>query len=174
MIELWKPIPGYEGLYEAGDLGNIRSLDRQVKHSDGYARLHKGRVRKQSVNPTGYFTVRLGKEGKQKTHYVHALILTAFRGPRPDGYQCCHNDGNPLNNRLSNLRWDTRLGNCADRKLHGTVAKGEKHGASKLTEAEVRAIRADSRHHTIVAKDYGVSIRHVGMVKSRKTWAHLV
>ena len=174
MIELWRPIPGYEGYYEAGDLGNIRSVDRQVKYSNGSVHLYKGKILKQAAGSRGYLLVTLCKEGKQTSHNVHVLILTAFKGPRPEGSEVCHNDGNQLNNRLMNLRWDTRSGNMRDKDLHGTTQCGERNGNSKLTEDEVRAIRADSRSGVAVAETYSVTAALISNIRRRKIWAHVV
>lgn len=55
-----------------------------------------------------------------KTYYVHTLVLEAFRGPRPIGMECCHNNGNGHDNHLSNLRWDTPSSNNKDKVRHGT------------------------------------------------------
>ena len=173
MIELWRPIPGYEGFYEAGDLGNIRSLDRRIKYPNGTVQLRKGRMLKQSVGSHGYLTVSLSKEGRPTKYCIHHLVLITFRGSKP-GHDCCHNDGNPLNNRLLNLRWDTTSGNMGDKKLHGTHQCGERIHQSKLTEDDIRAIRADSRFERIVAKDYGVTKSNIGCIRRRKTWAHVV
>ncbi len=55
----------------------------------------------------GYFTVNLHAGGVKTCRYIHHLVLEAFVGPRPPGRICCHNDGDRLNNRVGNLRWDT-------------------------------------------------------------------
>lgn len=59
-------------------------------------------------------------DGERKYQYVHILVLTAFYGPCPEGMEGCHHDGDPLNNRLGNLRWDTHVGNVSDSIRHGT------------------------------------------------------
>ena len=173
MIELWRPIPDYEGFYEAGDLGNIRSVDRRVRYSNGSIRLQKGRVLKQSLNTGGYYIVALSLNGQPLTKPVHRLVLTTFKGPGLEGHDCCHNDGNKQNNLLLNLRWDTRSGNMGDKKLHGTHQCGEKNGNSKLTEDEVRAIRADSRSNAAVAETYSVSAMVISKIRRRKAWTHV-
>lgn len=117
--ERWLPIPGYEGLYEVSDLGNIRSLDRTVKRSDGKLRRFKGKA----ITPTivnGRARVTLPGNPRRK-HRVHRLVLLAFVGPPPPGTEACHSpDPDPLNNRLENLRWDTSSENMRDRVRHGT------------------------------------------------------
>ncbi len=87
----------------------------------------------------------LSRDGNVIAFRVHRLVLEAFVGLRPDGLECCHEDGDKTNNRLGNLRWDTKLANAADKKRHGTGAgsrlRGEENGNAKLTVHDVREIR---------------------------------
>lgn len=70
---------------------------------------------------SGHQQVKLYDAGRVKNWIVSALVLTVFVGPRPEGdYHACHNNGNPQDNRLVNLRWDTRSGNELDKRKHGT------------------------------------------------------
>ena len=122
--EVWRPVLGFEGFYEVSSHGRVRSVDRiiyAVDNHNGYQR--RGVVRKAYVDRDGYQTLGLTKaEGtgsyRQKGR-VHVLVLEAFVGPCPDGLMACHNDGNPANNHLGNLRWDTAASNMQDRIVHG-------------------------------------------------------
>ena len=98
--------------------------------------------------------------------------MEAFVGLRPQGMECCHNDGNPQNNHLSNLRWDTSKNNHADKVKHGTTNRGEQCGTAKLTLEQVRAIRQDDRLQRIIAAEYGVRDNTISRIKSGKRWAH--
>ncbi len=118
-IENWKPIAGYEGLYEVSDMGNVRSIRRNL-------------IKSPAANDRGYFHVGLHSGAKQQRLYVHRLVLEAFVGPCPAGMEGCHNDGDRANNRLDNLRWDTSKNNHADRLEHGTDTRGEKNGLRGL------------------------------------------
>jgi hypothetical protein len=112
----------------------------------------------------------------RKQYSVHVLVLLAFIGPRPDGQEACHGDGNPLNNRLENLRWDTHLANEADKTIHGTRPVGERAGASVLTTSQVLAIRAEfaaGASHKSLSRKYGVVRRTVSKVVKRETWTHV-
>ena len=60
----------------------------------------------------GHVFVNLHKGGEKKPRFIHHLVLEAFVGPRPPGLICCHWDGNPANNHVANLRWDTYKSNC--------------------------------------------------------------
>lgn len=129
MSETWRAVPGYEGLYEVSDHGRVRSVARKVEQRNG--RLLTVQSRAISQHDGGprngcHRRTRLFRDGQGRTVWVHRLVLEAFVGPAPEGTECCHNDGNPANNRLINLRWDTRQENALD-----VVRAGEHHMASK-------------------------------------------
>jgi hypothetical protein len=110
-----------------------------------------------------------------RQHYVHRLVLVAFVGPRPPGLVCCHNDGNPLNNRVENLRWDTYEANEADKLRHGTKLVGEQTNA-KLTEedvSEIRRLAGDGVKHAELAARFGFTRQNIGAVIHRRSWRHL-
>lgn len=118
--EVWKSIPGYEGIYEVSDLGRVRSLDRIVEHLGGERRV-EGRIRKLTANSDGYLGVNLCKDGSTRRKRVHRIVLEAFVGPPEDGQECCHNNGDPADNRLENLRWGTAVENAKDKRKHGSM-----------------------------------------------------
>lgn len=115
--ERWRAIPGWEGLYEVSDLGRVRSLDHQ-----GRRQFHRGRILKELVvTRTGYRGVGLHRDGSVEQAYVHELVLRAFVGPRPEGFQTRHLNGQNTDNRLANLKYGTPVENAADKVLHGTA-----------------------------------------------------
>lgn len=119
----WKSIPGYEGHYEVSDTGLVRSLDRWIEHrgnSSNGGRFQRGRLLKPSVSNGYHHMVQLSARGVPKVRLVHRLVLAAFVGPCPDGMVACHNDGNPINKNVENLRWDTQSSNIRDAVKHGT------------------------------------------------------
>lgn len=121
----WRDIPGYEGYYQAGDTGHVRSLDRFVKSGRG-VRLAVGQLLNPFVD-NGRPHVTLNLRGHKKISEVGPLILTVFAGPAPiDGLECCHYDGDPFHNHITNLRWDTRSANTFDSVRHGTHAGAAK------------------------------------------------
>lgn len=118
--EIWRPVVGYEGIYEVSDQGRIRSLARL----DTKGRRVNARILRLKTDPRGYQQVNLHRDRKMTAHRVHRIVLAAFVGPAPEGTEGCHYDGNPSNNRASNLRWDTRSANNFDKRRHGTASRG--------------------------------------------------
>lgn len=115
--EVWLPVIGWEGLYEVSDQGRVRSLPRQVPSIHGSRRRHRGGILNGTLGrTTGYRTCTLidAEAGRKKYALVHRLVLEAFVGPCPSGFECCHNDGDRSNAALSNLRWDSRSSNTLD------------------------------------------------------------
>ena len=114
--ETWMPVMGFEGFYEVSDMGRVRSVDRVT--NDG--RHVKGVLRKPKPSgKTGHLWLPLWRDGASKGVTIHRLVLEAFIGSCPKGMEGCHNDGDPSNNRLDNLRWDTRSENTRDAIRHG-------------------------------------------------------
>lgn len=88
----------------------------------------------------GYRFVGMYVNGKHLRRAVHRLVLSAFIGECPNGMEACHINGLPGDNRLENLRWDTKLNNHADRRRHGTIPSGPQHGRAKLTVEQIGEI----------------------------------
>lgn len=108
--EKWRPIPGYERLYEISDGGRVKSLARTVTTRSGRARHRPEAILDGYLNRSGRVGVRLTSEpGTSRMHMMHDLVLEAFVGPRPTGLRASHRDGNHANNKLSNLHWSTSL-----------------------------------------------------------------
>ncbi len=109
--EEYRPVIGFEGLYEVSNLGNVRSLDRVIrvepKDKSPYDRLVKGRVLKPTADVDGYLMVGLYRDASQAICRVHRLVLQAFRDNPDNLPQVDHIDGNRANNHLDNLRWCT-------------------------------------------------------------------
>lgn len=172
MSEKWRPVVGYEGLYEVSDAGRVRSLDR----ADVRGRRISGHVLRPNKSGPGLTHVSVSLHsatGARNTIGVQRLVLHAFVGPCPKGMQACHNDGNGFNNAVGNLRWDTPSNNQLDRRKHGTHRCGERSPWAKLSDAQRREIVAllrGGRSKRSVAKQFGVAhatIRHIWYVWQR-------
>lgn len=123
MSEQWRPVPGYEGFYEASDRGRVRSLDRIQAFTykrRTLDRLVAGRVLKTSPSTGGYRQVTLSRERHKRQFLVHRLVLNTFVGPLPDGMCTRHLNGDPADNRLVNLAYGTQSENMKDKVAHGT------------------------------------------------------
>ena len=135
--EQWRPIDGWPG-YEVSDQGRVRSF----RTSQGAADV--ARILKATKQASGHVGVSLyageGRRGRRRKT-VHTLVLKAFCGHPPPGTECCHDNGVPADNRLSNLYWGTKKQNAADRKRHGTQPLGTRHHNCKLAPWEIEAIR---------------------------------
>lgn len=170
--ERWLPVPGYEGAYSVSDFGRVRSEPRSVPYGNSM-RSVAGRIKKASLH-NGYLYVILYLNGEYSNEAVHRLVLLAFVGnPPAKSMQAAHGDGKPANCRLSNLRWATPKENMADRVIHGTANRGERHGLSKLTTSSVLAIRVDPRPQSLIALQHGVDRSTIGRIKNKTDWSWL-
>jgi hypothetical protein len=116
MTEQWRPIPGYEGTHEVSSLGRVRVLDRL----DAAGHRRRGKVLKPRPINGAHLMVVLYRNGSRRDAMVHRLVLEAFVGPQPEGAEGCHWNDDPTDNRLENLRWDTRSANQLDSVRNGT------------------------------------------------------
>lgn len=171
--EAWADIPGHEGAYQASDIGRVRSLPRTIVTADGKRRPVTGRILAPLRHPAGHFMISLGR-GRRA--YVHRLVMEAFVGPCPPGMMACHNNGNPADNRLENLRYSSARDNQMDRVPHGTSNRGAANGKSILTPDDVVRIRhrlaAGERQRSIAAA-FGVTQCCISDINLGKTWSHL-
>ena len=114
-MEIWKDIPGYEGLYQVSNIGNIKSLDRLIKDGNHYRKI-KGKNIKKVISVGGYYRVHLSKNGLTKLYRVNRLVAQAFI-PNPNNYEyvlhkIAVSDGGT--NEVSNLYWGTAKDNILD------------------------------------------------------------
>ncbi len=116
----WRPIP--DTCYEASSTGLIRSLSHRVTMPDGRSVPYKGRILKPQLDRLDYAIVNI--HGRMRT--VHSLVALAFHGPRPEGLEVRHLNGDPTDNRPENLRYGTHAENMQDK-----VAHGRHHNANK-------------------------------------------
>lgn len=115
MDEIWKTLDGiieYGTFYEVSNFGNVRSIDRVTKYSDGRIAKFKGRILKGAKDKDGYKQVNLCKNGKCNSFQVHRLVALAFI-PNPNNFsEINHKDECKDNNCILNLEWCDRKYNC--------------------------------------------------------------
>ena len=126
--DFWRPIPGYEGLYEISGHGEVRSLDRY----DALGRFRAGQAIKAHVRGTHYYSLKLAKDGVKTGHDTHVLVLRAFKGERPESMEACHRNDVPTDNRILNLYWGTKSQNMKDSYRNGN-SKLENNPSVKKT-----------------------------------------
>lgn len=161
MGELWRPVPGYVGLYSVSNFGEVFSVRAQ-------------KVLRPGVLANGYRQVQLCFGGKIKQAKVHRLVALAFLGEPPTPrHQVAHDNGNPAINCVKNLRWATPKENQRDRQRHGKSSLGEANARAKVTAEDVLAIRASAARNCELARVYGVSWSQIDSIRRRKTWRHI-
>ena len=143
----WKPVDGYENLYEVSCNGEVRSMDRYVKGKKGIAVRRAGKMLKPRPIGDGYPAVYLPDEkGKQVWKYVHRLVATAFL-PNPDNLpEVNHKDEDITNNNVKNLEWCDRKhnanwGTIKDRIKETNIKNGRWEDYGDMTEEEKKKER---------------------------------
>ena len=184
--ETWKDIPGFEGKYQASDMGRIKSLNRN------YLKLNKGSMieayvigrvlnYKKKICGAGYYSASLGRV---RSVMVHKIIAITFLGPAPScKHQINHINFNKLDNRSVNLEWVSASDNIQHALRGGRFKhhsegmskrfRGENNVKAKLIEKEVLEILNSTLPHKCLAKKYEVSRSTINCIKSGKTWKYL-
>jgi hypothetical protein len=137
-METWKPIKGYEGLYEVSNYGRIKTLQ-----------LTFPRIRKTKINPRGYEVIDLTKNKKDQQCRIHRLVAQAFL-PNPENKpEVNHIDCIKTNNHVSNLEWSTSQENMSHAAKNGLTASKQKNAAFK---GVIAAYKDGKFKHTMVGK----------------------
>lgn len=171
--ETWKPINGFEGLYEISSLARVKSLANK-----GKGRRLTDKILKISKYTNGYCGVTLSKFGRVKKYLLHRLVAKAFI-ENPNNKECVnHINANKDDNSVDNLEWVT----YSENTLHGlslgimNTAKGSEKKNSVLNESKVREIKIRLSNGEIgakIAKDFNVYKGLIYYIKSGKTWKHV-
>lgn len=179
MKEIWRDVPKWDTYYEVSNLGRVRSLDRCLKVLNNQGKVHikffKGKILSPTIKSKGYLAVNLVASGKRRqSKCVHQLVLLAFVGGRIESFHACHNNGNRIDNRLLNLRWDTAKSNMLDRSKHGkwNYRKGTKTPWAKLSWQQVNWIRKNYNLFTYreMGLKFGLSASAVYKVAKNQTY----
>ena len=181
MQELWRPVVGWEGLYEVSNLGRVRSVDHFVytrNKWNTFRKLHRGRVLRAKIDRYGYSQVRLSGGDRQTFSWraVHQLVADAFIGQRPDGQQVRHGPLGKTVNTPSNLCYGTTQQNSEDRIRDGNSGKGVENPNVRLTQDQVVAIYNYPRYRGSgreLAARYGVRAAQISKIRKGQSWSWL-
>ncbi len=172
-----RDIPNFPG-YRAGKEGTIWSCIEVVRAKRGFASIltDNWRQLKTGKDTRGRPYAILQRDKRSVGRLIHRLVLEVFVGPCPEGQECCHNNGDQTDNRLENLRWDTKASNMRDMERHGTRVKGSKHHAAKLDEVKVGQIKrllADGVSEQVVAVRFNVTHGAIWFINKGRSWKHV-
>lgn len=160
--EEWRTIPEHEG-YQVSSLGRVMGP--------------RG-LRKMRQQRGGYLSFNVW-DGKYMTLFPHRLAAAAFLGPKPDGFQVNHKNGDKSDNRVENLEYVTPSQNVRHAHRLGLIdfRRGEQHQNSTTTEEVVREVRrlyATTRLPVSeIARRTGLRYNHAWQIARNKLWKHL-
>lgn len=168
--EIWKDVPGWVGFYQVSNRGRVRSCYRKIIIRNPQGALRPRTFRARILNPFGlnYFMVSFTRpQFSRKYFYVHELVAMAFLGPRPPAKEICHNNGNPKDNSLENLRYGTRKENAEDCTRHGRrfYFKAHESPNCKLSRKQVLEIRKSKQTQRALAAKFGVGHGTIGAIR---------
>ena len=173
--EIWKPISGFENLYEVSNKGRVRSLPREIINRDGSYRTYKGKILNPQTRNHHYYNTSLRKNNKAYPKRVHRIVMETFC--YFDGcsmYEVNHINGDRFDNRLENLEWCTRQENSQHAVENNLYSSGFDLHNTKLSDQDVVDIRERyipySKDHSLskIAKDYNISFQHVSRIVNYK------
>jgi hypothetical protein len=163
----WRDVPGYEGKYQVSASGDVRRI------GGGGGSKH-GRIRKQTDHKAGYKAVSLSSANQGRSFLVHRIVISAFLGPIPDGYEVNHINGVKTDNRIENLEFVTRAENIRHAMDTGLINNiGSDNPTSKLTEAqvaEIRILHAGGTGYKNLGRKYGVSWECIRNIIKGRSW----
>lgn len=157
MEEIWKDIPGYEGLYIVSNLGNIKSLSKKISTGNGWY-ISKEKILSPGLDNNGYPLVVLAKDRKYTSIRVHRIVATTFLGVKPK-LVCNHKDGNKSNNHICNLEWVTSREN----NMHSRYILQNTTKKKVLSKTDIKEIKINKLSLTrfALSKKYNVSAKHI-------------
>ena len=157
---------GHGHTYEVSRLGRVRNAHTKREISIVMAGRNRDGAR-----------VTLGRDVYR---YVGRLVLESFVGPCPEGFECSHVDGNPRNNRLVNLKWESHSHNEKRKKGHGTQrlplddTRGELNPNTSMLNREIREIKvrlSEGATDREIRSEFGVSQPLVYDIRSGRKWS---
>lgn len=178
MVEKWIKITSTQNRYEVSNFGRIRSFYNTKGNLRNEPKILKpwqtGRKYKNGLR--GSLSLKLTTDNGLKRFKVHHLVLEAFIGKAPRGYEAAHLDGNILNNKIDNLMWVTHIENERHKLKHNTLLRGENHCRSKITKQDVIKIRNlynIGYSQSEISKLFPITRRYVGRIVNKECWKHV-
>ena|ERR1035437_776423 len=170
-VETWLQVSGYGDCYSVSNLGNVMRTSPKRGHSI----LTTPRLIQAHDNTSGYPQICIGPSGERKSVAIHRLVATAFIENSNNLPQVNHKDGNKRNNYVGNLEWTSHHENMCHAYSLGLMGNpsGETARRAKLTNADILAIRSDTRKQYEIAEAYGVCRTHINLIQNRKIWTHV-
>ena len=145
------------------------SDQRYLVSDKGAIRGARGWILKSAPVTGGYLTVNVSGHTRKVAH----IVAETWIGPRPDGHEVAHVDGNNQNNKSSNLKYETKSENERDKVRHGTSNHGSRNGRSKLTDADVKEIRellSNGVTQKTIAEKFRITQGNVSRIKRGLSW----
>ena len=171
--EHWRPVVGYEGLYEVSDQGRVRNIARGHRRTPG-------RLKAATAPRRGdlYPKVALNAHGRTTYRHLHRIVGDAFLGLLPEGFHTDHINGVKTDNRLANLEYVPLRENLRRARALGLQRwlRGEDKPDAKLTSEDVRAIRClhvEGFSLEYIGALFFVNSKHIWRIAKRETWAHV-
>jgi hypothetical protein len=170
MIEEWRDIIGYEGLYQVSNIGRVKTMARLHREDRPY--MKKERLMNPPVNSSGYPQVCLYKGKKGVIQSVHRLVATAFLERKPEDRVINHIDGNKQNNRIDNLEWCTYGHNQAHAIRTGLIVlpKGEDAYNARITNLQrlsIPTMYAEGITQRQIARIMGIAQQTVSKIVAK-------
>lgn len=172
-LEIYKDIPGYEGLYQVSNFGNVKALSCRKKRGL-YFQTRAEKILKPKNTTYGYLEVCLCIDSNNYSVGIHRLVALSFI-PNPENKPTVnHKNGIKNDNKLENLEWATfkEQINHADSTGLRDI-NGENHKRSKLKEADIIDIRTSEDHWKILAEKYSVNKSCIFKIRARIAWRHI-
>lgn len=166
-METWKAIKGFEKQYEVSNIGNVRSIDRVVKHyREGFTRKYKGTSKATRLTSDGYLKCNLKNNGERFDFRVHRLVAEAFIPNIDNKPVINHKNGIKTDNRVENLEWCT----VSENVIHATRTRLIK---TKLTDIQAMEIFNSNLSQRALAEVYNINHTIVWRIKNKKAYRHL-
>lgn len=153
--EIWKPVEGYNEMYEISNFGNLRSF-----WNNRHNRLETPVILSQTKTKKGYYYYAFSRNSVKHKMYIHRLVAMTFL-EKPEGYNIVdHIDRNTSNNRVDNLRWCNHSINMRNTKLSKRNTSGEKHICwSEYDQAWYIQILVEGKKYITKRKDFNDAVK---------------